>query len=51
MYSLTRGRCLGLAFGWMNILIGAVLRDGPADLVTGLDAGLATVEAVGSGRS
>jgi hypothetical protein len=37
VYSLTRGRCLGLAFGSINILIGA-LRAGPAILATGLGA-------------
>jgi hypothetical protein len=47
--SLTRGRCLGLAFGSMNMLIGAVLR--AAALTTGLSVFLATLEGAESGRS
>jgi hypothetical protein len=48
VYSLTRGRCLGLTFGSWNNLIGAVLRDGPAGLGAGSEVLLVAVGPIGS---
>lgn len=47
MYSLTRGRCLGLTFGSWNNFIGGALRDGPAALAAGFEVLLVMVVLVG----